>query len=302
LKRDFLAITDFSREEILATLKLAAELKEKQKRGEAHRCLAGKTMAMIFQKPSARTRVSFEVGMFQLGGHALNLGPELGMGQRESVPDVGQVMSRFVDLIMARLFGHSDIEDLASSASVPVINGLTDLLHPCQVVADVQTVIEHLGERDDLKIVWIGDGNNVANSWINMASRYPMHLCLAVPEGYEPDSSILSKAQKAGLSDIEVVHDSAEAARDADVIYTDVWASMGQEEEAEARRKAFKDFQVNDRLMSLARQKCIFMHCLPAHRGDEVAASVIDGPQSVVFDEAENRLHAQKAIMVKLFE
>jgi len=224
------------------------------------------------------------------------------MGERESVPDVGQVMSRFVDLIMARLFGHEDIEGLAENASVPVINGLTDLLHPCQVVADLQTVIERFGQRDDLKITWVGDGNNVANSWINMASRYPMHLCLAVPEGYEPDTLTLTRAQQAGLSEIEVVNDAAGAAQDAAVIYTDVWASMGQEEEAAARRKAFKDFQVNDRLMSFAGPDCIFMHCLPAHRGDEVTESVIDGPQSVVFDEAENRLHAQKAIMVKLFE
>jgi ornithine carbamoyltransferase len=303
LKKDFLAITDWSKEEILTTLALAAELKAKQKKGVPHAYLAGKNMAMIFQKPSSRTRVSFQIGMYQLGGQSVYLGPnDIGLGKRESIPDISQTLSRYVDVIMARLFGHHDIVKLAESAGIPVINGLTDLLHPCQVMADMQTIFEHKGKREDLKIAWIGDGNNVANSWLNMAARYPMYLALAVPQGFEPDSQILEKARKKGLSQIDVVRVPEEAARDADVIYADVWASMGQEDEADTRRRAFRNFQVDEKLMRLAARDCVFMHCLPAHRGEEVSAGVIDGPQSIVFDEAENRLHAQKAILVRLFE
>jgi len=301
--KHFLAITDFSKEQILDVFDLATELKTKQKQGTAHRHLEGKTLAMIFQKPSARTRVSFEVGMFQLGGHALYLGPnDIQIGKRESVADVSRVLSRYVDIIMARLFGHDDILELAEFGSVPVVNGLTDLLHPCQVMADLFTVFEQKGQRDDFKICFIGDGNNVANSWINMAARLPMTLTFAIPEGYDPNADILKAARSTNISEIQIYRDPAEAARDADVIYTDVWASMGQESEAEKRKAAFKDYQVNAALMKVADPDCLVMHCLPAHRGDEITDEVIDGPNSVVFDEAENRLHVQKAIMVKLME
>ncbi|RMF60862.1 MAG: ornithine carbamoyltransferase [Calditrichaeota bacterium] len=301
MSRHFISIADWSKEEILATFDLAKELKQKQKNGEEHRLLAGKALAMIFQKPSARTRVSFEVGMFQLGGHALYLGPnDIQVGKRESIADVARTLSRFVDIIMARLFGHEDIIELAENAGVPVINGLTDLLHPCQIMADVLTIWEHRGNLDELKVAYIGDGNNVANSWINMAAKLPMTLSLGVPEGYEPDAEILQYARDAGVSDIQVHHDPVEAVKDADVVYTDVWASMGQEAEAEKRKAVFRPFQVDSRLLAYAKEDCSVMHCLPAHRGEEITSEVIDGPHSIVFDEAENRLHVQKAIMVKL--
>ncbi len=301
MKRNFLAITDFSADEVKATLALAKRLKQDARRGKYEPLLQGKTLAMIFEKPSARTRVSFEVGMFQLGGHALYLGPnEIGLGKREAVADVARVLSRYCDMIMARLFGHQDIEDLARYASVPVINGLTDLLHPCQVMGDVLTIMEHKGRIEGLKVAWVGDGNNVAHSWLNMASRLPFTLHLACPEGYDPNQTIFTRAKGAGLSEVRLFRDPKEAVRGADVIYTDVWVSMGQEAEAEARKKVFRPYQVNEELLKLAAPHCIVMHCLPAHRGDEITNEVIDGPHSVVFDEAENRLHVQKAIMVTL--
>ncbi|MFQ5603937.1 MAG: ornithine carbamoyltransferase [bacterium] len=301
MNKHFLAISDLTREEIEDIFKLTEELKSKQKAGEAHAYLQGKTLAMIFQKPSARTRVSFEVGMFQLGGHALYLGPnDIQIGKREAIGDVAQTLSRYVDMIMARLFGHEDILELAEHASAPVINGLTDLLHPCQIMADVFTIFEKIHRIHDFKITYIGDGNNVANSWLNIASKLPMTLHLAVPAGYEPDAAILKTAQEQNLSDIQILHDPVEAARDADVVYTDVWASMGQEGEVEQRKRVFKDFQVNAQVMQAANPDCLVMHCLPAHRGEEITRDVIDGPNSIVFDEAENRLHVQKAIMVKL--
>ncbi|MFQ5640017.1 MAG: ornithine carbamoyltransferase [bacterium] len=297
----FLSIADFSSDEILQTFDLASELKIKQKTGVPHRLLEGKTLAMIFQKPSARTRVSFEVGMFQLGGHALYLGPnDIQVGKRESVADVARVLSRYVDLMMARLFGHHHIEELAGNSSVPVINGLTDLLHPCQVMADMFSIFEKKGQTQKLAIAYIGDGNNMVNSWLNMAQKLPMTLNLSIPEGYDPDSEIWNLAQNAGVSDIQMFRDPADAARGADVIYTDVWASMGQEAEAEKRKQAFKDYQVNSSLVSAASPNCLVMHCLPAHRGEEISDAVIDGPNSIVFDQAENRLHVQKAIMLKL--
>lgn len=299
--RHFLSIADFTKEEIIETFNLAEELKQKQRDGVSHKDLAGKTLAMIFQKPSARTRVSFEVGMFQLGGHALYLGPnDIQIGKRESIGDVAQTLSRFVDIIMARLFGHEDILALAERASVPVINGLTDLLHPCQIMADVFSIFEKKGRAENFKVAFIGDGNNVANSWINMARRIPMKLHLGIPEGYDPNPGLCHEAKKANLSDIQIFRDPFEAAKDADVIYTDVWASMGQESEAEERRLAFMSYQVNRELLSQAKPDCLVMHCLPAHRGDEITDEVVDGPSSIVFDEAENRLHVQKAIMLKL--
>lgn len=299
--KDFIAITDLTQEQIFEIFDLAKELKVRQKRGQQHHLLSGKTLAMIFQKPSARTRVSFEVGMYQLGGYALYLAPaDIGLGQRESVADVARVLARYCDGIMARVFGHQIVVDLAKYASVPVINGLSDLVHPCQVMADLFTVLEHRGSLEKLKVTWIGDGNNVANSWINMASRVPMTLNLAVPKGYEPNQQILQLARQTKVSEINVLHDPFEAAHDADVLYTDVWASMGQEKEATTREKAFKDFQLNQKLVDVAASNCLVMHCLPAHRGLEITDEVIDGPHSIVFDEAENRMHVQKAILVKL--
>ncbi|HZI99367.1 MAG TPA: ornithine carbamoyltransferase [Gemmatimonadaceae bacterium] len=291
--RDFLAIPDYSREELLNLFDLA----ERMRRGEYRdKPLAGKSLAMIFMKSSTRTRVSFEVGTWQLGGHALFLSPrDVQLGRGEPIADTARVLSRYVDGIMIRTFAHSEIEELAKYADVPVINGLTDLLHPCQILADILTIRQHLGTIDGRKVVWIGDGNNMANSWINAAYRLGFDLTLACPEGYDPDPSILKRAQSA--ANVRVVRDPAQAVEGADVVNTDVWASMGQEDEQAIREKAFKGFIVDEALMSRAQQDAIFMHCLPAHRGEEVSAEVIDGPQSVVWDEAENRLHAQKAIM-----
>lgn len=301
MKKDFLAITDLTANEIRDVFRLALDLKKKQKRGKPTPVLKGQTLAMIFQKPSARTRVSFEVGMFQLGGHALYLSPsDIGLGKRESVADVARVLSRYNDGIMARVFEHAVVEELARFAAVPVINGLSDLLHPCQVMGDMLTVLEHVGWVEGLKITYVGDGNNVANSWINMAVRIPMKLHFAIPEGYDPDATLLDSAKKAGLSEILIHRDPVEAVRDADVIYTDVWASMGQEKETAKRKKTFKDYQVNEVLVAKAKPDVKVMHCLPAHRGDEITDGVMDGVHSVVFDEAENRLHIQKAILVRL--
>ncbi len=301
MKRDFLAVTDFTKDEILEIMELAKELKKVQKNGKEYKPLRGKSMAMIFQKPSARTRVSFETGLYQLGGHAIYLSPnDIQVGKREAVADIARVLSRYNDLIMARLFGHEDILELAEYATVPVINGLTDLLHPCQVMSDVFTITEKKGSLENLRIAYIGDGNNVANSWLNMASRLPMNLVLGTPEGFEPDKEILSMAKKSGVSQIEFYHNPKMAAKGADVIYTDVWTSMGQEKEREIRREVFKEYQIDDDLLKLADDEAIVMHCLPAHRGEEITDSVIDGPHSVVFEQAENRLHVQKAIMVKL--
>ena len=301
MKRDFLQIVDFSREEIFDTFKLCADLKAKTRARVEHHLLKGRTLAMLFQKPSTRTRVSFEVGMYQLGGHALYLSPnEVGLGKRESVADVARVLSRFNDGIMARVFGHDLVEGLAEHASVPVINGLSDLTHPCQVMGDIFTVNEHKGRYENLKVAFIGDGNNVANSWINLAARLALDLRIGCPEGYDPNAALLERARAAGKSEVRVIHDPVEAVRGADVIYTDVWASMGQEDEAAERRRVFMPFQVNAALLRYAAPDCLVEHCLPAHRGDEITDEVIDGPHSIVFDEAENRLHIQKAIMVKV--
>lgn len=301
MKRDFLHITDFTTEEIWETLELSKWIKAKLKNGEDYRPFAGKTMAMIFAKPSARTRVSFETGFFRLGGHALFLGPnDIGIGKRESVSDIANVLSRFNDMIMARLFEHNHILELAENASVPVVNGLTDFNHPCQIMADILTVYEHRGNLDDMKITYVGDGNNIVHSWLALAMRIPFHLTIACPEGYAPDEGMLKVAKEAGLSTIEISHEPMEAVKDADVIYTDVWASMGQKEEAEERRRSFEGFQINDDLMAATGKHTYFMHCLPAERGVEVTDSVCDADYSIMFDEAENRMHAQNAIMVKI--
>ena len=303
MKKDFLTIIDWTTEEIHEIFRLASELKEKTKKQKKHHLLEGKTLAMIFQKPSTRTRVSFEVGMVQLGGHALYLAPnDIGLGKRESVPDVARTLSRFNDGIMARVFSHDIVEELASYATVPVINGLSDLLHPCQVMGDMFTILEHLTHIEGIKIVYIGDGNNLANSWLNIAARLPIQLNLAIPKGYDPDKTILKNAQDAGKSDIVIQRDPVKAVLEADIIYTDVWASMGQEKEAAKRKKVFKDFQVNESLVAAAKPDVKVMHCLPAHRGEEITDGVMEGPQSIVFDQAENRLHIQKAIMVRLMK
>ena len=291
--RDFLAIPDYSRDELNGLFDLA----ERMRRGEYRdKPLTGMSLAMIFMKASTRTRVSFEVGAWQLGGHALFLSPrDVQLGRGEPIADTARVLSRYVDGIMIRTFAHAEVEELAKYASVPVINGLTDLLHPCQVLADILTIRQRLGGTDGRKIAWIGDGNNMANSWINAAYRLGFDLTLACPEGYDPDAAILKRAQ--AVANVRVVRDPAEAAQGADVVNTDVWASMGQEEEQAVREKAFAGFIVDAALMKRAKPGAIFLHCLPAHRGEEVAADVIDGPQSAVWDEAENRLHVQKAIM-----
>jgi ornithine carbamoyltransferase len=294
--RHFLAIPDFTRTELDRLFDLA----ESMRAGTYARMpLAGKSLAMIFMKSSTRTRVSFEVGTWQLGGHALFLSPrDVQLGRGEPIADTARVLSRYVDGIMIRTFAHAEIEELAKYASVPVINGLTDLLHPCQVLADGLTVRQELGTYEGHTVAWIGDGNNMANSWLNAAWRFGFPLRLACPEGYDPDPSLLARAR--ATADVTLVRDPAEAARGAHVVTTDVWASMGQEEEQAQRARAFQGYAVTPDLMRLAAPNAIFLHCLPAHRGEEVSADVIDGPQSRVWDEAGNRLHIQKAIMAAL--
>jgi ornithine carbamoyltransferase len=301
LKKDFIAISDYTRDEIIEILALAKQLKIRQKNQETYRPLQGKSLVMIFQKPSARTRVSFETGMFQLGGHAIYLGPsEVGLGKREKAADLARVLSRYNDAIMARLFGHELILELSQYATIPVINGLTDFNHPCQVLGDLLTIDEHLGRFEDFTLAYIGDGNNMVHSWLNAASRLRMRLNLAIPPGYDPNRGVLDSAKESGCSEISIVRHPEEAVVGADIIYTDVWASMGQEKEADRRKRDFRNFQVNERMIQSAKSNVKVMHCLPAHRGDEITDAAIDGPHSIVFDEAENRLHLQKAILVTL--
>ena len=295
-KRDFLAIDDLSRDELLALLELAGRMK----RGEYdERPLAGKSLAMIFTKSSTRTRVSFEVGAAQLGGTALFLSSrDIQLGRGEPIRDTARVLSRYVDGIMIRTFDHADVEELARFATVPIINGLTDYNHPCQILADLQTVHEEFGDLGGRTVAWIGDGNNMAHSWIEAAGVLGFELRIACPAGYEPSAQLLSSW--AGRAKVLVTHSPLEAARGADVVTTDVWASMGQEAEQELRAQAFAGFMVDEGLMAQAHPRAIFLHCLPAHRGEEVTEQVLEGPQSRIFDEAENRLHAQKALMAML--
>jgi len=301
MNKDFVSIADYSREEIESIFDLTKELKDKTKNREEHHICKGLTMSMIFAKPSARTRISFETGMYQLGGYALYLSPnDIGIGKREAVKDIAQVISRYNDIIMARLFDHKHMLELAEYATVPVINGLTDYNHPCQIMADIYTVKEHCGNLDDLKITYIGDGNNIANSWINLAAKLPMHLVICSPSGYEPDKATLDYTNQSGLSTVEVLTDPVASVKESNVVYTDVWASMGQEEEAAERRRIFMPYQVNSELMKHARKDAYVMHCLPAHRGDEITDEVVDSKQSIVFDEAENRMHVQKAVIARL--
>jgi len=302
--RSFVSAADLNREEAFHLFRRARELKKEWKGGGNRPILAGKTLAMIFEKPSLRTRYTFEAGMAHLGGHGVYLAPsDIRLGVRESVPDVARNLSRLADLIMARTFAHSTVVDLAEYASIPVINGLSDLEHPCQALADLLTVWEHKGRFEGLKFVYIGDGNNVCHSLMLICATLGVDMWVACPPGYEPHAEFAKKtrllAQKSG-SGLQIVHDPAEAARGADVLCTDVWASMGQEEEAEARRQVFAPYQINAALVEQARPDVIVEHCLPAHRGEEITDEVIDGPHSVVLDEAENRLHAQKALIVEL--
>lgn len=299
--RDFISIHDFTPAEIAYILEVGAILKEEQKQGVPHPHLAGKTLGMIFQKSSTRTRVAFEVGMYQLGGHALFLSPrDIQLGRGETIQDTAQVLSRMLDGIMIRTFDHEEVLELAKWADIPVINGLTDLLHPTQVIGDMMTIKEHKGRLQGLKLAFIGDGNNVAHSLLFGGAKVGMEVVIATPPGFEPDSQIVSLAQEdaqATGAKLWVVNDPAEAVRDADIVYTDVWASMGEEDQATEKEQRFLKYQVNGSLMSLAKRDAIVMHCLPAKRGKEITDEVMDGPQSVVFDEAENRLHAHKAIM-----
>lgn len=299
MKKDFLDISELTPDEVWSLFESAKDLKAKQKHGEAHEYLKGKTLGMIFAKPSTRTRVSFEVGMFQLGGHALYI-QEPNFGKRESIPDVARVMSRYVDGIMARLFGHEDIVELAKYASVPVINGLTDLSHPCQILGDMLTVLEYRKNLNDLIVTYIGDGNNVANSWVTLAMKIPFTFRIACPAGYEPDKQMVEQANQSKAGRVEIYREPLQAAKGAHVLYTDVWASMGQEAEAEMRRQIFKGYCIDGALMQAAAPDAKFMHCLPAHRGEETTDEVMESSQSIIFDQAENRLHIQKAIMVQL--
>ncbi len=299
--RDFISLHDFTQDELSYIIDVARELKAEQKAGRPRQALQGKTLGMIFTKSSTRTRVSFEVGMYQLGGHALFLsGRDIQLGRGETIADTARVLSRMVDGIMIRTYSHQEVLDLAEFAKIPIINGLTDLLHPCQVLADLMTIQEHKGRLAGLKLAYIGDGNNMAHSLMYGGAKMGLHVVIASPPGYKPDPAVVAMAQadaKANGGYIEVVDDPIEAAKGADVLYTDVWASMGQEVEANVRKAAFEGYQINTNTLKLADQSAIVLHCLPAHRGEEITDDVIEGVQSVVFDEAENRLHAQKAIM-----
>lgn len=303
MKKDLLNLLDLDPSEFEALFRLAGALKDLNRRGVPHRPLAGKMLGLIFDKSSTRTRLSFEAGMFQLGGTATFLSrKDIQLGRGETIADTARVMSRFLDGVVIRTFGQEIVDEFARHAAIPVINGLTDLLHPCQILGDLFTILEKNGTCTGIKVAYVGDGNNVANSWINAAARLPFHLSLACPAGYDPDRTILEQGMNASAGGVELLRDPAEAVRGADVVYTDVWASMGQEEEAEARRKVFREYQVNDALLSLAGKEVLVMHCLPAHRGEEISDEVIEGPASAVFDEAENRMHVQMAVLDKLIE
>jgi len=301
MEKDFLHVNDLNKVEFEEIMQNAKIIKAKFKNNEEFFPLSNKSMAMIFAKPSARTRISFETGFYRLGGHALFLGPDdIEIGKRESVADIARVLSRFNDIIMARLFKHNHILELARYAKVPVINGLTDFNHPCQIVADIFTIIEKKGKVDSIKISYIGDGNNIVHSWLELSMVIPLHFTIICPEAFKPNMDLFKKAQRKGLSNIEITHDPFSGIKDSDVIYTDVWASMGQKDEAKERKAIFNDFQVNSSLMERANSDAIFMHCLPAERGVEVTDKVCDSHNSVIFDQAENRMHVQNAIILKI--
>ena len=298
MKKDLISLYDLEPDDFDHVFATAGRLKKMLREGAVHVPLKGKTLGMIFEKSSTRTRISFEVGIYQLGGTALFLSSrDTQLGRGEIVADTARIMSRYLDGVMIRTYAHDVVEEFARYASIPVINGLTDLLHPCQILSDLFTIMEKKGTYRGIKIAYVGDGNNVANSWIEAAARLPFHLALACPEGYEPDRAIFTRAENEAKEGVALYRDPVQAVTDADVVYTDVWTSMGQEAEREKRAGIFAPYQVNAELLSRARKDAIVMHCLPAHRGEEVTAEVIDGPRSVVIDQAENRLHVQKAIM-----
>ena len=297
----FLHISDYSTDALWDILKLAKKLKQKFRDREEYKIFNNKSLAMIFAKPSARTRVSFETGFEWMGGHALFLGPnDIGIGKREAIKDISRLLSRYNDIIMARLFDHSHILELAENSTIPVINGLTDYNHPCQVMSDIFTIWETRGSLDDLKVTYIGDGNNIVHSWLHLAQKFPMEFVCACPEDYEPNSDTVNDSSGAGVSRVSVSHDPKNSVKNTDVVYTDVWASMGQKGEAEMREKIFQPFQVDGDLMAATGKNTLFMHCLPAERGREVTDEVIEADYSIVFEQAENRLHVQNAIMVTL--
>ena len=298
MKKDFLSVYDLTRREFDRIFGHAANLKAMLKDGIIYQPLAGKTLGMVFDKSSTRTRLSFEAGMYQLGGLAIYLNSrDTQLGRGETIADTARIVSRYLDGVMIRTFSQESVEEFARHATIPIINGLTDLMHPCQIVSDLFTIVERKGAYEGLKIAYVGDGNNVANSWIDAAAKLPFKLALACPKGYDPDARILERGRKKAPKGVSLYRDPVHAVKNADVVYTDVWASMGQEAEQEARAKVFENYQVNRKLLQHAKPDAVVMHCLPAHRGEEISAEVLDGPQSVVWDEAENRLHVQKAIL-----
>ena len=303
MSKHFLHLTDYTTHEIWELLHLAKELKIKFHNKEDYKPFKDRSLAMIFAKPSARTRVSFETGFEWMGGHALFLGPnDIGIGKREAIKDISRLFSRYNDMIMARLFDHDHILELAEYSDIPVINGLTDYNHPCQILADIMTVWEHRGNLENLKITYLGDGNNIVHSWLQLACRLPLHFVCCNPSGFDPDQKTVQMVNDSKISTFESSHDPLSAVLGSDVIYTDVWASMGQKEEAKEREKIFADYQVNMKLLESTGKETLFMHCLPAERGREVTDEVMESKNSIVFDEAENRMHAQNAVMVSLNE
>ena len=301
MPKHFLHLTDYSNSQIWELLHIAKDLKAKFHNKDIFKPFEGKSLAMIFAKPSARTRVSFETGFEWMGGHALFLGPnDIGIGKREAIKDISRVFSRYNDIIMARLFDHKHIIELSNHSDVPVINGLTDYNHPCQILADILTIWEHKGDLENLNICYMGDGNNIVNSWLQLATRIPMNFVCCSPKGFDPDMKTVEMVLDTGLSSFKLSHDPVSAVKDADVIYTDVWASMGQKEEVAEREKVFAPYQVNEILINSTGKDTLFMHCLPAERGREVTDEVMESKNSIVFDQAENRMHAQNAIMVYL--
>ena len=301
MKKNFLHVNDLDIDQFNNLLEKAKWIKHKFKKNEIYLPFKNKTMSMIFAKPSARTRISFETGFYKLGGHALYLGPDdIGIGKRESVSDIAKVLSRFNDIIMARLFKHSHILELAENATIPVINGLTDFNHPCQIMADIFTVSENFDSMKDITIAYVGDGNNIVHSWLELASILPFNFNIVCPEDFKPDMNLVNKTKELNVSNIEIIHDPYEGVKDSDVIYTDVWASMGQKEEADERRTIFQPYQVNKNLINSTGKNTLFMHCLPAERGVEVTDDVCDSKNSIIFDQAENRMHMQNAIMLDL--
>jgi len=298
MKRDLLSLRDLTSREILHLIERARALKQKRQSGNLPQVLSGRVLGLIFMKPSTRTRVSFETAMGRLGGQSLFMtANDLQLSRQEPLADTARVLSRYLDALVIRTFAHADVEELARHATIPIINGLTDRYHPCQVLADLQTIQEKRGSLDDLKVAWIGDGNNVAHSWINAAAMLGFTLYLACPPEYPPDNEILDWAQREGLGSIHLVHEVKAAVSSADVLYTDVWASMGQEGEEDERKKVFRSFQINEELLAAAPSHAMVLHCLPAHRGEEITAGVLDGPQAAVFDQAENRMWLQMALL-----